>query len=271
MLPATKSVPKELLPVGNVPAIQLIYDECLSSGVSDICVVLGDNKNSIIDYTEKSIFLEKKLAGANASEECLAAEKCLSQLNVTYVKQGSARGTAKALARCEKFVGGEPFCVVFPDEIIFSETPVLKQLITAHDKCGCPIVGVARVKAEDCPKYGMISYRRNKGRYYEIDSIVEKPAKNPPSLFASCGRFVLDADIFTKIAEIPPQNNEYYLPTAINALAKDTAVYAYEFEGKRFDTGNKTGFVQASIEYLSRDKAAMSGLKTYLEEIIKTI
>lgn len=276
-LPATKAMPKEMLPIVDVPSIQYIVEECEASGITDICIILGRNKNNIADHfdinVELSTILREKKDDPKKKKMLELIER-FQDLNICYIRQKEMLGTAKAVALCENFVAGEPFAVLFGDDVMYNpEKPVLKQLIEAYETTGATIVGVQEQPKEEAIKYGVVVPGAQKGRYTELLGFKEKPKINEiPSTLTSLGRFVLTPDIFDFIRETPVSaSGEYYLPTAIELQAKVRGAYSYTFEGKRYDIGDKVGYITANIEYGLRNPELKDGLTKYLKELVKSI
>lgn len=273
-LPATKAMPKEMLPIVDVPSIQYIVEECALSGITDVCIILGRNKNNIADHFDRNVEVEYALIKSGKLSDIEKMNKLSDKVNIVYVRQKEMRGTGKAIELCKSFVGNDPFAVLFGDDVMYNpENPVTAQLIKAYEQTGATIVGVQEQPREECPKYGVVVPGKVKGRYTEILGFKEKPKlEELPSQLTSLGRFVLTPDIFEYIKETPAvPNGEVYLPTAIELMAKDMAVFAYSFEGRRYDIGDKLGYIIANIEYALRNGEINSGLKKYLKEIIKEI
>ena len=273
-LPATKAMPKEMLPIVDVPSIQYIVEECALSGITDVCIILGRNKNNIADHFDRNVEVEYALIKSGKLSDIEKMNKLSDKVNIVYVRQKEMRGTGKAIELCKSFVGNDPFSVLFGDDVMYNpENPVTAQLIKAYEQTGATIVGVQEQPREECPKYGVVVPGKVKGRYTEILGFKEKPKlEELPSQLTSLGRFVLTPDIFEYIKETPAApNGEVYLPTAIELMAKDMAVFAYSFEGRRYDIGDKLGYIIANIEYALRNGEINSGLKKYLKAIIKEI
>ncbi len=273
-LPATKAMPKEMLPIVDVPSIQYIVEECALSGITDVCIILGRNKNNIADHFDRNVEVEYALIKSGKLSDIEKMNKLSDKVNIVYVRQKEMRGTGKAIELCKSFVGNDPFAVLFGDDVMYNpENPVTAQLIKAYEQTGATIVGVQEQPREECPKYGVVVPGKVKGRYTEILGFKEKPKlEELPSQLTSLGRFVLTPDIFEYIKETPAApNGEVYLPTAIELMAKDMAVFAYSFEGRRYDIGDKLGYIIANIEYALRNGEINSGLKKYLKEMIKEI
>ena len=267
-------MPKEMLPIVDVPSIQYIVEECALSGITDVCIILGRNKNNIADHFDRNVEVEYALIKSGKLSDIEKMNKLSDKVNIVYVRQKEMRGTGKAIELCKSFVGNDPFAVLFGDDVMYNpENPVTAQLIKAYEQTGATIVGVQEQPREECPKYGVVVPGKVKGRYTEILGFKEKPKlEELPSQLTSLGRFVLTPDIFEYIKETPAApNGEVYLPTAIELMAKDMAVFAYSFEGRRYDIGDKLGYIVANIEYALRNGEINSGLKKYLKEIIKEI
>jgi UTP--glucose-1-phosphate uridylyltransferase len=273
-LPATKAMPKEMLPIVDVPSIQYIVEECANSGITDVCIILGRNKNNIADHFDRNIEVEYALK-KDGKEDLLNKMNILQdKVNICYVRQREMKGTGSAIALCKCFVGDDPFAVLFGDDVIYNPNiEATKQLIDAYENTGAPIVGVQKQPKEECPKYGVVVPGKVKGKYTELLGFKEKPKlEELPSQLTSLGRFILTPDIFKYIKMTPAADNgEIYLPTAIELMSQALSVYAYEFDGIRYDIGDKLGYVKANIEYGLRNEFINEGLKSYLKEIIKTL
>ncbi|MDR2090083.1 MAG: UTP--glucose-1-phosphate uridylyltransferase, partial [Clostridiales bacterium] len=245
-LPVTKSVPKEMLPIVDKPAIQYIVEEAVESGIKEILIIIGRGKKCIEDHFDKNYELEDVLKRFNRLGELKIVAMNEIDAEFTYVRQREMRGSGAAVGLAKSFAGSEPFAVLFGDDVIYNEgKPCIAQLIEAYEKTRLPVVGVQNVPDEIAMRCGVIKKGAVKGRYTEIKGIVEKPAdKNGmPSNLASLGRFVLTPDIFGAIERTALKNNEIFLTDAIDIVARETGAYAYEFEGKRYDLGDKTGFL----------------------------
>lgn len=267
LLPVTKAVPKEMLPVLDRPAIDFAVEECLNSGITDVCIVLSKGKEDIIRYFDSAPDLETALVRANKRELLPAINKYRGKINIYYVVQPEMRGTGKAIELCREFISQDPFAVLFPDDIIYNpQKSVTKQLIDAYLTTGSSIVGVQDMPAEEAVAYGVMIPSETKGRYTRIKGFIEKPTlDNMPSTLTSLGRFVLMPDILDYIAKTKPvPNGEIYLPSAIDLMARELNVYSYTFEGIRYDMGSKFGFLQANIDYALRDSELREKLKRYI-------
>jgi UTP--glucose-1-phosphate uridylyltransferase len=273
-LPATKAMPKEMLPIVDVPSIQYIVEECVESGITDVCIILGRNKNNIADHFDRNVEVENALSKSGKHDQIRVMNELSDKVNICYIRQKEMLGTGKAIELCESFVKDEPFAVLFGDDVIYNpEYPVTKQLIDAYTTTGLTIVGVQPQPKEEATKYGVIVPGRIKGAYTEILGLKEKPKIDEmPSTLTSLGRFVLTPDIFHYIRMTPAApNGEVYLPTAIELMAKDVGAYAYSFEGMRYDIGDKLGYLRANIEYALRNDELSQDLKKYLKKLTKTL
>lgn len=273
-LPATKAMPKEMLPIVDVPSIQYIVEECALSGITDVCIILGRNKNNIADHFDRNIEVEYALEKAGKTAEIEKMNYLLDKVNICYIRQKEMLGTGMAIELAKGFVGEEPFAVLFGDDVIYNpKMPVTKQMIDAYYATNTSIIGVQEQPREECPKYGVVVPGKVKGKYTELLGFKEKPNINElPSQLTSLGRFVLTPDIFHYIEKTPPaKNGEIYLSTAIELMAQETSVFAYDFDGHRYDIGDKLGYIKANIDYALRNDEISAGLKKYLLEIIHTI
>jgi len=278
-LPATKAQPKEMLPIVDKPTIQYIVEEAVASGIEEIVIIIGRGKRSIEDHFDKSYELEDALLKKNQLSRLEEVQKISNLANIYYVRQKEAMGLGHAILCAKNFIGDEPFAVLLGDDIVMSETPCLKQLINVFEYCNSSCIAVQEVPEDQVHKYGII---KPKGANIEpnlfyIDSLIEKPQKEAaPSSYAIMGRYVLRPEIFDILSKLPiGYNNELQLTDAINELNKQQAVLAYNFEGSRYDVGDKIGFIKATLDFaLQRDdirKEVLSYLKTIAskETIIK--
>ena len=253
-LPITKAVPKEMLPVLSRPAIDYVVSECVSAGITEICIVVSRGKDAIADYFDSKPELEAALTKAGKRDLLGVVNAYAGKACFYFVRQPEMRGTGNAVSLCRDFIAGEDFAVLFPDDIIDSEVPVIGQLITAYQTTGTSIVGVQKMSPEKASLYGVVVPNGTKGRYSSVKGFVEKPSPdNMPSDLTSLGRFVLTADIFDFIDKVKPVGGEIRLPDAINLMAASSCVYAYEFEGNRYDMGSVEGYLQANIAYAKKD------------------
>jgi UTP--glucose-1-phosphate uridylyltransferase len=253
-LPATKAQPKEMLPLVDKPTIQYVVEEAVASGLGEIIIVTGRNKRAIEDHFDAAFELEYSLNARGKVEE-LAQIKTISELaSVCYVRQKEPLGLGHAILCARPLVGGEPFGVFLGDDIIGqAPTPCMRQLLDAFETHGGTVIAVERVPRERIHQYGVIAGRplTPGGRVYEITDLVEKPrAEEAPSDLAIIGRYVLTPDIFEVLGETAPdRRGEIQLTDGLRRLRQRRPMYAVEFEGKRYDTGDKLGFLKATVEF----------------------
>ena len=267
-LPVTKALPKELLPILDRPSVDYVVEECVSSGITDICIVLSRGKSAVEDYFDRNFEIESVLAASGKRELLKKVNPYLGKVNITYLRQPEMKGTAYAIGMCREFTCGEAFAVLFPDDVVYNPgDPATAQLIRAAETTGSTIVGVKDLPPEEAIKYGVTVPCESKGRYVRIKGFVEKPdVENLPSTITSVGRFVLTPDIYYYIDRVKPAaNGERYLTGAIDMMAKDMNVYAYAFEGERYDTGSTEGFLKANIDYALRDGEIGAKISEFLK------
>jgi len=269
-LPATKAQPKEMLPIVDKPTIQYIVEEAVASGIEEIIIIIGRGKRSIEDHFDKSYELEDALLKKNQLDILEEVQKISSLANIFYVRQKEALGLGHAILCAQSFIGNEPFAVLLGDDIVMSETPCLKQIINVFEYCNSSVVAIQSVPESEVSKYGII---KPKGANLEpnlfyIDSLVEKPAKeDAPSTYAIMGRYVLRPEIFDELSKLPiGQGRELQLTDAINELNKRQAVLAYNFEGRRYDIGDKIGFIKATIDFALQREDIREDVIEYLKD-----
>lgn len=271
-LPATKAQPKEMLPIVDKPTIQYIVEEAVNSGIEDIIIVTGRNKRAIEDHFDRSIELETFLM-KSAKEDLLDMVQDIARLvDIYYVRQKEALGLGHAIYCARKFIGDEPFAVLLGDDVIHSEVPCLRQMMNHYERHGASIVGVQRVPLEDTSKYGIVDGIEFDERLYRAHDLVEKPQPEdaPSTRLAIMGRYILNPVIFDILETLPPgKGGEIQLTDGLRELAKLQEILAYEFEGRRYDVGDKLGFVQATIEYALRREDLSADLMNYLTELVK--
>ncbi|MCL2631093.1 MAG: UTP--glucose-1-phosphate uridylyltransferase [Firmicutes bacterium] len=273
-LPVTKAVPKEMLPIVDTPSIDYIVEECVNSGITEICILVSRGKEAILNHFDINYELEDKLKKKGSLAEIKLINKFLGKVDFSFIRQPEMKGTGNAVKLCRSFTGGEPFAVLFGDDVMYTESgqePVTKQLITAYDKTGATIVGVQELPKEKALNYGVVVPGQTKGRYIQLNGFKEKPksVQELPSSYCGLGRFVLTPDIYEYIDKTPMAGNgEIYLPTAIELMCKVSPVFAFNFEGKRYDIGDKLGFIQANIEYALRNPELAKELRDYLKTVL---
>ncbi len=270
-LPATKAMPKEMLPIVDTPTIQYIIDEAVKSGIEDIIIITGRTKRAIEDHFDKAYELETELEKSGKQELIKIVQDISNMANIHYVRQKEAKGLGHAIYCAKTFVGNEPFAVLLGDDIVKSDTPCLKQMIDVYDKYQSSILGVQTVSPDDISKYGAVAGTSIGERLYKVSDLVEKPKKEEaPSNVAILGRYIISPKIFECIEKTGAgAGGEIQLTDALRLLAKHEDIYAYDFIGRRYDVGNRMGFLEATVEFaLSRDDLK-DEFKEYLKKIVK--
>jgi len=272
-LPATKAQPKEMICIVDKPAIQYIVEEALASGIEEILVIIGRNKESIANHFDQTPELDYLLASKN-KKELLEISKGLSEMaNIHFVRQKEAKGLGHAVLCAKAFVGDEPFAVLLGDDIVTGDVPALKQLIDAHEKHGASILGVQTVAKDQVDKYGIVDGKMIEDRTYEVSRLIEKPSvEEAPSNVAALGRYVLTPEIFECLERTPRgKGDEIQLTDGMDILRETQKIMAYDFTGKRYDTGDKLGYLKATVEFALEHNQLKDGFKEYLKEVSKTL
>lgn len=269
-LPATKAMPKEMLPIVDKPTIQYIIEEAVASGIEDIIIVTGKGKRAIEDHFDNAFELENNLMEKNKFE-LLEKVQAPSKVDIHYIRQKEPKGLGHAVWCARKFIGNEPFAVLLGDDIVQAETPCLKQLMNEYDKTLSSVIGVQTVPEEETHRYGIVDPSNQNGRRYEVTNFVEKPAKGTaPSNLAIMGRYIFTPEIFMFLEKQElGAGGEIQLTDAIQKLNEIQRVFAYDFEGKRFDVGEKLGFIQTTIEFALRDETLKFDLMEFLENLLE--
>ena len=269
-LPATKAQPKEMLPIVDKPTIQYIVEEAVASGIESIVIITGRSKRAIEDHFDKSIELELELTRKNKCELLKIVEDISDMVNMMYVRQKEPLGLGHAIWTARDCIGNEPFGVILGDDVVKGEKPALKQLMDAYGQSGSSILGVQRVAMKDTDKYGVIATDDMDGRMHRVTGLVEKPgAGEAPSDLAILGRYVLTPDIFDAIEQTPPgKGGEIQLTDAMCRLLATQPIYAYEFEGKRYDVGDKLGFLKATCEFALDREDLKHDFEAYLKDLV---
>lgn len=266
-LPATKALPKEMLPIVDKPTIQYIVEEAVASGIEDILIISGRGKRAIEDHFDKSYELEEILL-KSGRDEILEDVKRISRLaNIYYIRQKEPKGLGDAVYCARSFIANEPFAVLLGDDIIQSKTPCLKQLMNIYLKLKSPIVAVQKVPLNDVSKYGIVvPGNKITENLVQVDTLIEKPPSHKCiSNLAIMGRYILTPDILEIIPRLPQINGmEIQLTDVIRIMAEQQNVYAYYFEGERYDIGDKFGFIKANLEYAMQRPKLKEELMEYL-------
>lgn len=267
-LPATKAMPKEMLPIVDKPTIQYIIEEAIASGIEEIIVVTGRSKRALEDHFDKSIELELELKEKGKDELLQLVEDISNMVDINYVRQKEPKGLGHAILCARSFVGNEPFAVLLGDDIVYNpEEPALKQLIRVYNDKKGSILGVQSVKKEDVDKYGIVSGKQIENRLFTVDDLVEKPSiEEAPTNVAILGRYIINPEIFPILERTGKgAGGEIQLTDALKQLAKQESMYAYDFQGKRYDVGNKLGFLEATVEFALRRDDLQQEFRDYLK------
>jgi UTP--glucose-1-phosphate uridylyltransferase len=271
-LPATKAMPKEMLPIVDKPTIQYIIEEAIASGIEEILIITGKSKRAIEDHFDRSVELENELEKKN-NQELLELVKDISDMvDIHYIRQKEAKGLGHAIYCAKTFVGNEPFAVLLGDDVVYNpDKPCLKQMIEVYDEYQTSVLGVQEVARQDVSKYGIVDGAQVSDRVYTVKGLVEKPAVDEaPSNVAILGRYIINPGIFDILAETKPgKGGEIQLTDALKELALKERMYAYNFEGKRYDVGNKQGFLEATVETALRRTDLRGEFLEYLMKVVE--
>lgn len=270
-LPATKAMPKEMLPIVDKPTIQYIIEEAVAAGIEEILIITGRNKKPIEDHFDKAIELELNLEKGGKQDLLDIVNESTNMANIHYIRQKEPKGLGHAVSCAKAFVGNEPFAVMLGDDIVDSEVPCLKQLIEAYEEKNATILGVQEVKKENVNKYGIVKGLKVSDRTYKVEDLVEKPkVEEAPSNVAILGRYIITPEIFNILENTKPgKGGEIQLTDALKTLISKEEMYAYVFEGRRHDVGDKLGFLQATVEYALKREDLKVEFKNYLKDIVK--
>jgi len=268
-LPATKSQPKEMLPIVDKPTIQYIIEEAAAAGVEDIIVVTGRNKRSIEDHFDRSIELELELERTGKLQLLDMVRDIPEIANIHFIRQKQPLGLGHAVLTASHFIGSEPFAVLLGDDVVVSRRPVLQQMVEIFDEYKTSIIGVQEVSEEVVHRYGIVDCKHVEGGVYKVKDLVEKPKREAaPSRIAILGRYILTPTIFSYLeTQTPGAGGEIQLTDGLKRLAQAEAMYAYVFKGHRYDVGTKLGFLQANIEFALRNSEITDDLKNYLDAL----
>ena len=271
-LPATKAQPKEMLPIVDKPTLQYIIEEAVASGIEEILIITGRSKKCIEDHFDKSVELELELEKSGKEEMLKMVRDISDMVDIHFIRQKEPKGLGHAISCAKTFVGNEPFAVLLGDDIVYNEEkPCLKQLIDCYDEYNTSVLGVQTVEAKDVNKYGIVNGIHIEDRVYKVKGLVEKPAvEEAPSNVAILGRYIITPRIFKILEETKPgKGGEIQLTDALLNLISEEAMYAYDFEGTRYDVGDKLGFLKATVEYALRREDLRDGFIEYLNILKK--
>jgi UTP--glucose-1-phosphate uridylyltransferase len=269
-LPATKAQPKEMLPIVDKPAIQYIVEEAIDSGIEDIIIVTGRNKRAIEDHFDKSVELEMLLAEKGSQELLKIVQNVSNLVNVHYIRQKEPLGLGHAVLCASKFIGNEPFALLLGDDIIDSDPPCLKQMLDLYDETKTSVIAAQTVPWEDVNKYGIISPAALEGAFQYINDLVEKPDReHAPSNMAVIGRYVIEPEIFAILEHCEPgRGGEIQLTDALRILNQHKPMIAYIQQGRRYDVGDKLGYIEATIEFALQRKELQPQLLAFLKDLM---
>lgn len=269
-LPATKAMPKEMLPIVDKPTIQYIVEEAVESGIEDIIIVTGKGKRAIEDHFDNSFELEQNLLEKGKLDLLNEVQKSSKMVDIHYIRQKEANGLGHAVWCARKFIGNEPFAVLLGDDIVQAEKPCLKQMIEQYDRYRSSIIGVQSVPYDEVSRYGIVDGKEIHDRFYSVSNLVEKPRKEEaPSNIAIMGRYILSPKIFDILGnQEPGAGGEIQLTDAIAELNRSEAIYAYDFEGTRYDVGEKLGFIKTTLEFALQREELREDLWEYLGELV---
>ncbi len=268
-LPATKAQAKEMRPIVDKPTLQYIIEEAIASGIEEILIVTGRNKKSIEDHFDRSVELELELEQKNKKEMLEMVQNISNMVNIHYIRQKEPKGLGHAVHCAKSFIGDEPFAVLLGDDIVDADTPCLKQMINCYDEYKTTVLGVQEVAKENVDKYGILDVKHIEDRVYKVKDMVEKPAvEEAPSNIAILGRYIITPEIFNILEnQEPGKGGEIQLTDALQTLATKEAIYAYNFEGRRYDVGDKLGFLEATVDFALKREELRDDFMKYLRKV----
>jgi len=270
-LPATKAQPKEMLPIVDKPTLQYIIEEAVESGIEEILIITGRNKKSIEDHFDKSVELELELETKGKYDLLEEVRKISDMVNIHYIRQKEPKGLGHAIYCAKSFIGDEPFAVLLGDDIVVNSKPCLEQLIEVYEQYKTSILGVQEIPLEDVNKYGIVQGNLIEDGIYKVKDLIEKPAvEETPSNIAILGRYIINPAIFEILEHTKPgKGGEIQLTDALKELAQREVIYAFNFKGKRYDVGDKLGFLKATVEFALNREDLRAEFLNYLLEIIE--
>lgn len=270
-LPATKAQPKEMLPIVDKPTLQYIIEEAINSGIEEILIITGRNKSSIEDHFDRSVELEAELLRNGKTDMLKMVQDIGNMADIHYIRQKEPKGLGHAIYRAKSFIGDEPFAVMLGDDVVDSEIPCLKQLIDSYENVKSSVLGVKEVEKNQVNKYGIVDYSNHSGKLYDVKNLVEKPdIKDAPSSIAILGRYIITPAIFDILENtVPGKNGEIQLTDALKTLLEREKIYAYEFDGIRYDIGDKIGFLEATLDFSLKRESLKEPLIRIMKERIQ--
>ncbi|MGM7683912.1 UTP--glucose-1-phosphate uridylyltransferase GalU [Cytobacillus sp. Hm23] len=270
-LPATKAMPKEMLPIVDKPTIQYIVEEAVASGIEDIMIVTGKGKRAIEDHFDTAFELEQSLIEKEKYDLLHKVQAASNIANIHYIRQKEPKGLGHAIWSARKFINDEPFAVLLGDDIVVSDPPCLRQLINEYEETEAPIIGVQQVQEHETEKYGIINPIEKNGRRYQVSEFIEKPKQGTaPSNLAIMGRYILTPQIFRFLdKQEVGAGGEIQLTDAIQKLNEIQRVFAYDFDGVRYDVGEKLGFIQTTLEFSMKNEEIKSSVIRIMEDLLQ--
>ncbi|MEI8205732.1 MAG: UTP--glucose-1-phosphate uridylyltransferase GalU [Kiritimatiellales bacterium] len=272
-LPATKSQPKEMLPVVDKPTIHYVVEEAVASGITDILMVIGKSKRSIEEYFDRNFELEAELEAKHKTDLLAEVRKISSLANIYFVWQKELKGLGDAVSYARSHVGNEPFALLLGDTILHSDSgrPVTKQLIDVYNQKNASVVSLEEVPKEKVSRYGVMAGEQEEGRLYRVRDLVEKPEPGTePSRLAFAGRYVFTPEIFDYLVETTPgKNNEIQLTDAMRKMVQERPMYGWQIDGRRYDIGNKLDYIKTNIEFALKREDLREKLSEYIKETAK--
>lgn len=272
-LPATKAVPKEMLPIVDKPTIQYIVEEAIAAGIEDLILITSRGKDALVNHFDKAFELEAVLERDGKTEMLATVREVSDKINVHFIRQQEQKGLGHAVLYAKSFIGNEPFAVMLGDDVVVSDKPCIGQLIEQYEKTGASVLGVQKVGMEHVSKYGIVDAENVEGRLYKLNGMVEKPKKeDAPSDMAVLGRYIITPAIFDCLAKTPEgAGGEIQLTDALVMLSKSEPMYAYDFEGRRYDIGSKQGFLEATVDFALGRADLKDEFAAYLKEKVKSL
>lgn len=269
MLPATKAQPKETLPLVDKPLIQYTIEEAVAAGIRQVTIVTASSKRAVEDHFDRNLELEMMLREKGEKDRLAELERIADLANIVYVRQKEPRGIGHAVLQAKDIVGDEPFLLMFPDDVLIADVPVSKQMVDVFEQRGGSVIAVQRVADSEVEQYGIVGGEDLGGRVMRVTRLVEKPSlEEAPSRLGIVGRYVLTPRIFAMIEQTPPgKGREIQITDALARLAREEPVFAYEFEGRRYDTGRPLGLLTAAIEIGLRRDDIGPGLREFLRTL----
>jgi UTP--glucose-1-phosphate uridylyltransferase len=268
-LPATKAQPKEMLPIVDKPTIQYVVEEAVASGIEDIIIVTGRGKNAIEDHFDRSLELEIALERQGKAEELQEIQRISELTSFCYIRQKEPLGLGHAILVAKALVGNEPFAVLLGDDIIDSEVPCLRQMMSVFDRHRSPVIAVQQVPREETSSYGIIDPKSVEDSVYQILDLVEKPSpETAPSDLAIIGRYILTPEIFEALEHtLPDERGEIQLTNGLKLLLRRQALYGLAFHGRRYDAGSKLGFLKATVQFALNRSDLAPAFRAYLRSL----